>query len=435
MYQNDISGWDWGVGAIYNSSPDMYYNPSGPPYRNSRIRNCNIGIKIYTNSYPLVGGPAQGSGFNSIFNNPNSTTPVNISFTSGGTLNACNTYWGGAAPTNAMFYLVSGSTIYTSNWLDQAHYPWAGLAKEVDRGGSVTGTETTTNNITANSSVGGVNTTGTIFDGIELRRENKNTEAKDFFIKYIASHPEDQSAYIELYKCYDKETAAEIISFFSSLPTSAAKEQKLFLSSLYLMQGDVETAKSINNTVADENPVSKVGAEAKMNNIYIAMYYENNVGEAVSLFNEIAANPKLSTYLELSLSHQAIESYADMNGLEKSNLASVPEFPDDPEYNMNSKVEATPDKYELFGSYPNPFNPVTTIKYALPQNSQVVLEVYSILGEKITTLVNRIEIPGNHEAVFDGSNLASGIYIYRITATSLETGEQFVKSAKMMMLK
>lgn len=86
-------------------------------------------------------------------------------------------------------------------------------------------------------------------------------------------------------------------------------------------------------------------------------------------------------------------------------------------------------------NYPNPFNPFTTIKYALPQNSHVILEVYNTLGEKVVTLVDNVISAGFHEAVFNGSNLASGIYIYRITANSPETGEQFVKSAQMLMLK
>lgn len=92
-------------------------------------------------------------------------------------------------------------------------------------------------------------------------------------------------------------------------------------------------------------------------------------------------------------------------------------------------------KFFLSQNYPNPFNPITNIKYTLPQNSQVVLEVFNILGEKVVAFDNGIKPAGYHETVFNANDLASGIYIYRLSASSLKTGEKFVKSAKMMLIK
>jgi hypothetical protein len=92
-------------------------------------------------------------------------------------------------------------------------------------------------------------------------------------------------------------------------------------------------------------------------------------------------------------------------------------------------------EFNLGQNYPNPFNPSTIIKYSLPSNCQVTLEVYNLLGEKIVTLVNGQKDAGNHEVTFNGSKLTSGVYIYKITAVSTQTGEHFVKSAKMMMIK
>ncbi len=75
-----------------------------------------------------------------------------------------------------------------------------------------------------------------------------------------------------------------------------------------------------------------------------------------------------------------------------------------------------PMEFRLEQNYPNPFNPVTAIKYSLARKEQVRLEVYNTVGQKVKTLVNRQQGPGHYSVSFDGGNLASGIYYYRLTA-------------------
>jgi hypothetical protein len=74
--------------------------------------------------------------------------------------------------------------------------------------------------------------------------------------------------------------------------------------------------------------------------------------------------------------------------------------------------------YELKQNYPNPFNPSTIISYQIPQNSFVTLKVYNILGNEVATLVNEQQTAGNHNFNFKANNLASGVYIYKLTAGS-----------------
>jgi len=75
-----------------------------------------------------------------------------------------------------------------------------------------------------------------------------------------------------------------------------------------------------------------------------------------------------------------------------------------------------PNKSQLYQNYPNPFNPSTTIKFELPKASHVTLTVYDILGREVAVLVNERRNAGVYEVKFDGSNLASGVYFYRIQA-------------------
>jgi len=75
-----------------------------------------------------------------------------------------------------------------------------------------------------------------------------------------------------------------------------------------------------------------------------------------------------------------------------------------------------PDEFCLYKAYPNPFNPMVNIDFSLPVATDVKLEIYNMLGQKIATLVNRTLEPGVYSYKWDGSGLASGVYFYRIEA-------------------
>lgn len=88
-----------------------------------------------------------------------------------------------------------------------------------------------------------------------------------------------------------------------------------------------------------------------------------------------------------------------------------------------------PKSFAMEQNYPNPFNPVTVIKYQVPQPVSVSIRVFDLLGKELATLVNEKKEPGYYEASFNGSNLASGLYFYRIEAGN------FVETKKMMLIK
>ncbi len=88
-----------------------------------------------------------------------------------------------------------------------------------------------------------------------------------------------------------------------------------------------------------------------------------------------------------------------------------------------------PVKFDLSNNYPNPFNPTTEIQYSIPKSGIVTLKVYNLLGQEVMTLVNQQQTTGSYKVNFNASNLASGIYMYR-----LQSGN-FTITKKMTLLK
>ena len=96
---------------------------------------------------------------------------------------------------------------------------------------------------------------------------------------------------------------------------------------------------------------------------------------------------------------------------------------------VSNTTNESPKKFKLNQNYPNPFNPITTIQYSIPQRSVVSLKVYDILGNEVATLVNEAKNVGIYTVSFNASQLASGIYFYKLQAGS------FVETKKMILLK
>jgi hypothetical protein len=98
---------------------------------------------------------------------------------------------------------------------------------------------------------------------------------------------------------------------------------------------------------------------------------------------------------------------------------------------------AVPTSYALLQNYPNPFNPSTTISFDVPEKSFVTVIVYDMLGREVQTLVRGEYNAGHYPIRFNGVNLASGVYFYRMTSNSLGAGHgtSFAETKKLMMLK
>jgi hypothetical protein len=96
--------------------------------------------------------------------------------------------------------------------------------------------------------------------------------------------------------------------------------------------------------------------------------------------------------------------------------------------------ETLPVRFELSQNWPNPFNPVTTIRYALDEPGRVEIEIFNVLGRKVRTLVDEVVPAGAYIATWDGTDAAgkpvsTGVYLYRLTAGDV------VLTRKMLLLK
>lgn len=98
----------------------------------------------------------------------------------------------------------------------------------------------------------------------------------------------------------------------------------------------------------------------------------------------------------------------------------------------NANINSIPSlsEYKLYQNYPNPFNPYTYIRYEMPVQGNVQIEVYNINGSKVQTLVNEKKESGNHEIEFNGSNLSSGIYFYKFSING-----KLINTKKLILLK
>ncbi len=114
-------------------------------------------------------------------------------------------------------------------------------------------------------------------------------------------------------------------------------------------------------------------------------------------------------------------SFTDRDVLSGKYLYRLRQIDFDGSFEFSDILEVNVDvplTFSLDQNYPNPFNPSTTIKYSIPQSEFVSLKIYDILGKEIAAPVNDRQEAGNYEIMFDGSNLASGVYFYRLKAGS-----------------
>ena len=413
LWQNDIEYFNWGVAAAWGSSP-FFYNPQySGDNRNNRITNCQYGIMVYQNSYPEIGNAdAAQYGVSTIEDNAVDIA-LNTYYNTTSDLHAANIYWNNGNAGDADFRIGTGSSIVTTP--SSAINYWSENSQQSFPPPSETKSQVLTSVTTSGSD--------SLFDGIQLRLSSKYKEAADFFTAYLADHPENQRAYVELYNCCSDQTAGQITKYFENLPQAAVKEQALLLSYLYLKQGNVIGAKEINNHIIDQYAHTPLAAMAKLGNFYSALYSKNDPEAALLVLDDIASEQYLLTTPELALAQTAMNEYVDPQ------TGSMPYADNGEKYPL-----VIPTQSGLIGNYPNPFNTISVIVYQMSSFSKVTLKVYDILGREMATLVDGMKEEGFHTVSFDGSRISSGVYFIRFV-TQDQQGFKIEQTSKILLIK
>ena len=173
----------------------------------------------------------------------------------------------------------------------------------------------------------------------------------------------------------------------------------------------------------------------------LTSYYSRSTMFSVVSNFPIPLQPYQKKILQIRFSPDSIGEFSDEIHLrmEKeyeiiSQVINVLGYSDPTVYLQAENIH--PEDYKLRQNFPNPFNPTTTIKYELPELSITTLKVYDVLGNKITTLVNEEKPAGSYNVEFDGSELSSGIYFYKLQVYPTNAGAGiFNKIRKMILIK
>ena len=187
-------------------------------------------------------------------------------------------------------------------------------------------------------------------------------------------------------------------------------------------------------TPSYNNTVFSTAAQTQLTNPF-GIYPNGPVGPVVDNWLPLAGSPALSgsDFTNPNLSGFENVSYRGAFGTGNwtSNWAVF--NPLNYVIGINQISTNVPANFTLSQNYPNPFNPVTNIKFDLPQSGFVTLKVYNLLGEEVSTLVNQDLAVGTYKVDFDGANLASGTYLYKLNITNNNSTFSDVK--KMILVK
>lgn len=102
---------------------------------------------------------------------------------------------------------------------------------------------------------------------------------------------------------------------------------------------------------------------------------------------------------------------------------------------VEGEEDFIPNKYKIYQNYPNPFNPTTMLKYDIPEQSNVKIIIYNVLGELISVLYDGVIQPGQHNLRINGHNLPSGIYFCTLNSESVKSNSKFSETIKLLLLK
>ncbi|MCH8568767.1 MAG: S8 family peptidase [Balneolales bacterium] len=261
---------------------------------------------------------------------------------------------------------------------------------------------------------------------LELHSENRSTFTRLLFDDEKALHPEKNNT-VRL-----SSLSASYLHLFSSAQNSGLAFQSQYLPSGELHSIDIPLYV---NTSEKGSLTLETGNLQHADHLQITLI-DHYTGEKMIVDESFSYNFAINSD-EKGVSEVA-EELSDLDLVAMSGVsAGLSKGFSDNRFTINITLSPTstvpetdlPTAVSLDQNYPNPFNPITQITYALPEATEVQLEVYNLMGQRVAILVNESQSAGHHTVQFDGQSLASGVYLYRLQAGNT------VISRKMTLLK
>lgn len=393
MIGNTITSTSTGVRCSHYSSPVMAgYYLSG---NNVVANNSSVGIACDYYSNPILGN--RYGGLNSFFGN----TYYNLEADYGCTINAESNWWGSYPPDTTKILKNQSSIDYTY-YLSQD--PNAGrqlgkiIAKNNAFGNPDAPIDSDINNATDLQMQGKYNEAIALYENVIHKTKSV---IRNFALSMIS-------------ECYKKLGKKNFLDYLDSniLPL-VSNDDALSVGLLELKNSWLLTEGQYDNALKNVQKIKsayilneQAFKHALFNEGYINLKFLKNSDKAKEAFAQLAkqyANDPL-VYDSKILVGQALGN-TELNMTNRDG-------------NNGNKVSKINDakNISLLSNYPNPFNPSTTITYAIPRPALVNIKVYDIMGREVATLVNEFKNQGRYTITFEAGNLMSGVYLYRIQA-------------------
>lgn len=459
VYNNDISGLGtYGIDCESYSSPYIYFNTIKG---NSSAGLC---CNYYSSPYFLRSGASGDySGYNVIKQNGTGVVATNHSYPLMGI--SAGYFWKNSICDNSGYEVVaagSPGTIYAQdNWWNRPSYPYYNLSDfwsyngqttfsvapawpyDPNPGRSATMAEGNPQIASGNLKVSkaGAASDGAISSGPS---SSSGDELERLIILEIEEKYDDAiSGYEQIYKkatgigargyllthlanCYERSGRRDFLDYLNSqVRPDLSKDDSLYattieLENMFLIK-ERQYDKAIENFKLLKKGFSKDKETVKnaLFNLVNLYYYQlDDKVNGKKCFDELKA-----TYPESEVTWKCKLMFGEIDSIPAYARAG---------WGKEDAQAAADDLTSWSGlseNYPNPFNPTTTITYRLPNSGNVELKVYDVLGREVATLVSGFQEAGVHTAYFNGQNLASGVYFYRLTAPGIN------QVKKMLMVK
>jgi len=398
VLQNKISGFNWGFGSIWGSSPSFGHLTANTCV-NNLIHHCLYGIKVYQYSTLTMGDYGDYdeepdvcvSGRSSIKNN----TIAHVDVFSYSSVYAPKNYW---EPYNSSLFLNSYSQLDYSKplWYD----PWSGEGStaRVDQ----IATSSASGGQDVSSAQGPQQSADPFSIGKILRRQGRKAEALAAFTSSVRKNLNITPSLLEIYTLHNDTLGARVESFLSSLPADRYPLSAYLTSIILAKQQRHESALA---HLARIPSSSSLVTGAKLSEFYINLYGKRDKMRAKQVLDALVTSVN-GDNMEIALAQHDYATYRD--------AIDVGIQPALSEKQISAPPSEQVREFVLEQNSPNPFNPTTVIRFKLVASGFVSLKVYDMLGREMAILVNECRNPGNYRVTWDASRVSSGIYFVRM---------------------